>query len=662
MPGYPPRKTSDLLAFVWTTVTSASIIAAKLKALEYMQAVYDYFLNHVDAGNITYGEYCDMHEHVQAICPTAAEFVMLEYSSMLGISEEVSQEATRATNELSQKSNELFDSIEFKRKQLAILRRFEQDSAITGEHRHIITKTIASIVRKGIDNPHYSEIQQINKRLEVLQNDIQHNLSADKSTMSFDPSELPGLPESYIAARCNPETGRIEITNKIPDYLPIYKFCTDRNTRKKAYEFANTKCVDVNVPLMREVLALRQELATLLGHRFYLDHAVSNKMSQTSETVIEFLTTMIDIVEPYRQRDMAQLQQYLTRDHPGETIAQWDIMYYIEIHNKEVNQLDMRVITPKFDIEHVYRVLFEFYEHMLGIKFIKQTAEHAARLWHGTVELYELQNKATGETLGYLYLDNVPRSGKCANACACDWVAPCYSDSVRKPGVAIMICNFDPDGNIAYSDIKTLFHEMGHCMHLLLGDNKTQSANSFGVEYDFVETPSQLIEFFLTRRDMLVALSQGRLTDIEIDGLAKIEQSCFGYYFMRQLMLSLTDVTLHSQIIDRDYDFDKVYDDIYRRLIGVECVSSGNFLASWGHIFNGYQGGYYGYQWSRVFACDIYMELFNGKSYDELPEAGARLRESLYGLASTMPASDVLRQTLRREPRPMSYIEYLTAY
>jgi oligopeptidase A len=54
----------------------------------------------------------------------------------------------------------------------------------------------------------------------------------------------------------------------------------------------------------------------------------------------------------------------------------------------------------------------------------------------------------------------------------------------------------------------TLFHEMGHCLHHLLGEGDLPSIGGIsGVEWDAVELPSQFLENFAFDARVLKAAS-----------------------------------------------------------------------------------------------------------------------------------------------------------
>jgi Zn-dependent oligopeptidase len=80
------------------------------------------------------------------------------------------------------------------------------------------------------------------------------------------------------------------------------------------------------------------------------------------------------------------------------------------------------------------------------------------------------------------------------------------------------------------------------------------------------------------------------------------------------------------------------------------------FQGSFGHLM-GYQGAYYGYLWSLVYAQDMF-ERFEEKGILN-PEAGRYYREKILSRGGTMDEMDMLRDYLGREPRMDAFLKHL---
>jgi len=76
--------------------------------------------------------------------------------------------------------------------------------------------------------------------------------------------------------------------------------------------------------------------------------------------------------------------------------------------------------------------------------------------------------------------------------------------------------------------------------------------------------------------------------------------------------------------------------------------------ACWGHIFGGYDAAYYGYQWSEVYACDMFS-LFEGAGVLN-KELGARYRKVILEQGGQKDGKDLVAEFLGREPNSDAFL------
>lgn len=143
--------------------------------------------------------------------------------------------------------------------------------------------------------------------------------------------------------------------------------------------------------------------------------------------------------------------------------------------------------------------------------------------------------------VGYLYFDLHPRAGKYGHA-ANFGLTPGYTDiktGKRNFPVTSLVCNFTRDTKqkpalLKHSEVVTFFHELGHGIHGLMGKTEYSRFDGTSVSRDFVEMPSQFLEYFCWDQGQLKNLSNhyqtnepmpDDLIDPEIDSITDIVSS-----------------------------------------------------------------------------------------------------------------------------------------
>ena len=92
---------------------------------------------------------------------------------------------------------------------------------------------------------------------------------------------------------------------------------------------------------------------------------------------------------------------------------------------KKYYSVDQKKLMQYFPLQKVIKGMFLIYENLLGLKFVKlENAEvtngcmstnhlkHCFQTWHEDVKLYQVNDKASGETMGFFFTDLHARDGK----------------------------------------------------------------------------------------------------------------------------------------------------------------------------------------------------------------------------------------------------------
>ena len=87
-------------------------------------------------------------------------------------------------------------------------------------------------------------------------------------------------------------------------------------------------------------------------------------------------------------------------------------------------ELNSEEIRKYFPLEHVKSSIFEIYQGLLNVEFVK--LEQGTNIcWHEEVELYEVRDVDSSKVCGHFFLDLFSRDGKFGHQCVVPIVPSC---------------------------------------------------------------------------------------------------------------------------------------------------------------------------------------------------------------------------------------------
>ena len=283
--------------------------------------------------------------------------------------------------------------------------------------------------------------------------------------------------------------------------------------------------------------------------------------------------------------------------------------------------------------------------------------------WHEDVRLFVMVDTETGEEIGRFYLDLFPREGKFSHAAEFPLVpSRRLEDGSYQNPMCAMVANFtkptkETPSLLQHGEVETLFHEFGHVLHQNLGRTETARFSGTNVERDFVEAPSQIMEHWVWRADVLQRFARhhetgGPIPQELVDQLVAARNLNKGIFQLRQMQYGWWDQELHAGP-DRDLE------DIYVRGSEVALIPphDGTFsLANFGHLF-GYDAGYYGYMWAEVFGDDMFSR-FEAEGVTN-PAVGIDYRRRVLEKGGSVDPNEMLVDFLGREPDNRAFLANL---
>ena len=584
-------------------------------------------------------------------------------------------EAVRdAANEATVKLQEWGVSLTY-REDLYLLLKSVADAkpALDREQQRLVDSTMRDYRRAGLSLPaaERTEVEKLQKELAALTTEFAVNINQARAALDFTAEELAGVPPSFLdSPGVRQPDGRSRVMANVTWHAQaIGENATVADTRRRLSVARNNLAREKNVPLLTKLVALRGDIARRLGYASWADYQIETRMAQTAAAAVKFEEELVAGLQPKFAAELETLRQLKAADtkNPAAQLDPWDIAFYTNQLMKQRYAVDQEALRVFFPYQPTLDGTLGVYEKIFGLKF---TAVEPPYVWAPGVQLYVVQDSASGEVIGAVYLDMFPREGK-FNHFAC---FPQKSGGVLPDGrydlpVAALICNFpapsaDQPSLLKQNDVVTLFHEFGHVLHLLLSRARFAAQGGFCVPYDFIEVPSQVLESWVWDKpvlDTFAADYRDASKKIPAETIAALEaarQATESYATRRQLALGLTDLAFHAvPTADAAHmDILAVSNAVLGR-VAIAPPKGTAFVAYFGHLA-GYDAGYYGYLWAKVLSIDMASAFKQapGGFLDE--KVGRRLRDEIYAVGHTRDASESVEKFLGRPSSQAAFLEY----
>ena len=442
--------------------------------------------------------------------------------------------------------------------------------------------------------------------------------------------QLRGLPPMALASARAAGLAREErdcvLSLEQPSYQAVMTYAEDRALRREVYEAYMTRASELgphagrfdNGEIMAEILALRHEMATLLGFKTFAELSLATKMAHTPDEVVQFLQALAEKSLPAALRELEELRAFAVDELGITDLSSWDSAFASERLRQARYAVSQELLRPYFPMARVLTGLFEIVRRIYGIDVIETMGWD---VWHPSVRTFEVRRG--GALIGQFYLDAYARENKRGGA----WMDECRVRRLSASGmqlpVAYLVCNFtaplvangvEKPALLSHDEVTTLFHEFGHGLHLLLTRVERAPVSGInGVPWDAVELPSQFMENWCWDKEAIALISAHHETSEPLPEAllqrmldAKNFQSAM--MMVRQLEFGLFDMGIHHEYQPNESGFiRRVLNEVRARVAVLQPPAFSRFENGFGHVFaGGYSAGYYSYKWAEVLSADAF--------------------------------------------------------
>ncbi|OQE41462.1 hypothetical protein PENCOP_c005G02375 [Penicillium coprophilum] len=527
----------------------------------------------------------------------------------------------------------------------------------------------------------------ISNRLIELRVAFMENLSSDPGDVWKDPHEFKGMAEENLRS----STSQRSIKLKKPDITLALTRCHIAETRKDVFLRSQNIFPD-NLEIFNEAVILRDESARLLGFSSFAAQKSRHKMIKSAHDVDQLLDGLCNHLQPLAQRELESLQQLKMEDREIEdhssSLFLWDFEYYHDRLLREKYDTNHELIAEYFPAEITIQRMLKIFETIfsLSIAPLDVTKE---QVWHSDVRVFGVRDEDS-DFLGFLYLDIYPREGKYNHAANFN-IYPAYTSlgEQKQPVATALVCNVsqpssDKPALLQHRELITIFHELGHGIHDLLGRSKYAIFHGHRTVADFVEAPSQLLEYWCWVPECLQLLSchYSYLSDKQwpstitqppkeipenlVHSLIAAKGVNQGILTLRQIAFSKFDMQIHcpsSHSLIESMHTGDVYNSLLQKMTHLrgpdDRVDWGNGHVTTSHYMWGQEANYYSYLYTRILAADIWLSNFQSNPMSR--GAGLRYRNIILAPGGSQNEMVALEKFLGRPPALDAYLRDLGA-
>jgi len=357
-------------------------------------------------------------------------------------------------------------------------------------------------------------------------------------------------------------------------------------------------------------------------------------------------------------QEIADMQKIADAENAGLKIEAWDYRFYAEKVRKEKYDLDQNEVKQYLQLEKLREGMFWVAGEMFGLEFTQVTD---VPVFHPDVRVWKVSAKASGKVVGLWYFDPYARAGKRSGA----WMNAHREQSRmdRKEVITIVSNNSNfLKGNpgepvlISWDDAETLFHEFGHALHGLCSNVTYPTLSGTNVPQDYVEFPSQVLERWLSTKEVMQTYALHYKTGqpiplVLVDKINNASKFNQGFQTVEATASALVDMKLHLAG-DRRIEPDAFETEALEALGMPREIVMRHRTPQFGHIFSsdGYSAGYYSYLWSDVISADAW-EAFTeaGGPYDKA--VAKRLFDHVFSIGNNVDPAISYQKFRGREPK-----------
>ncbi|KAL2065182.1 hypothetical protein VTL71DRAFT_4323 [Oculimacula yallundae] len=528
-----------------------------------------------------------------------------------------------------------------------------------GEEERLVAGILKrDFAKSAIDLPQGEKEKFVKLSQEILEvgSEFVDYMEPEKQYLEFKSSSLYGMDPMLVKEFTR--WGQVRLPTIGEPASAALHTVYDENVRRQIFAASRTSSKN-SLRRLHSLLSKRAELAKLSKFQSYAHMSLEDKMAKTPEAVDGFLQELSKDNRPRVESCLADLtaakKSYTKMSNP--TVEPWDKDFYSSqiLASVPSRSRNSDFLSSYFSLGRVMQGLSRLFTRLYGIRFVPRE-NLPGETWNSDVRTLDIISETDGH-VAVLYCDLFARAGKSPNPAhftircsrrirdaelqeAAAIGDPLFesAEQAANDGMAFsrtpngtmqlpviaLICNFATASGskrpslLSFSELSTLFHEMGHAIHSILGRTNFQEVSGTRCATDFAELPSIIMEHFAADPSVLALFARHYETDqpLPYEMVAEklaLDKKFEGVDTENQLILSLLDQACHSPLaLNPSFNSTNTYLALQSQHGAMPPDPAGtSWQGFFGHLF-GYGGSYYSYLFDRVLAERIWQKVFDG--------------------------------------------------
>lgn len=515
----------------------------------------------------------------------------------------------------------------------------------------------------GLDDKTRERLVDLSGEISEVGSQFVEGMAPETLNLRFNSKRLKGLDPTL--AKALTRWGETKISTMHHESQAVLRFVEDPDVRRETYNAVRTASKP-SIARLEKMLKLRAELAQSSGYESFAHMTLENKMARTPEAVDQFLKALYEDSRPAVLADLDELMELKKgdahQDNFPDRINAWDKFYYTQkmlaTMEGHYNRRTQDSLSAYFSVGTVLQGISRLFDRLYGVRFVPKETQ-PGEVWDDGVRRLDVISDTEGH-IAVLYCDLYSRPGKTPNPAhftlrcsreilsseveemshmqhrfsspieaATDGMPVSYNAErnsyFQLPTIAL-ICDFSKAHHLRPTllnihDVRTLFHEMGHALHSILGRTALQNVSGTRCATDIAELPSVLMEHFAFCPHVLGLYARHWETDAPLpmnilEQRLKIDNRNQYAELESQILLCMLDQAYHSKLpLNKSFDSTQVYHNVYNKYASVPEPAGTAWQGFFGHLF-GYGATYYSYLFDRALAAKIWKDVFQHRGQD----------------------------------------------